>query len=94
MRRIIFAFALAIFITGCGGFKGISIDSGDFEDESLSAKAVSVFQRVASEKTWSDSFAKAERGGFRISLQSDPSIPEEAFEIVRPSGSETLMYSC
>ena len=63
MRRIIFAFALAIFITGCGGFKGISIDSGDFEDESLSAKAVSVFQRVASEKTGSDSFAKVQDNG-------------------------------
>jgi len=91
MRRIIFAFALAIFITGCGVFRGISIDSGDFEDESLSAKAISVFQRVASEKTGSDSFAKAERGGFRISLQSDPSIPEEAFEIVRPSKNKLII---
>lgn len=82
---------MVLIISGCGSFRGISIDAGDFKDDDLSLKAVSIFERVASEKTGHEFFVNSGRRGFNILLQSDPSISEEAFEIVRPSRNKLII---
>mgnify|MGYP002853904442 CR=1 FL=1 len=91
MRKIIFVIALALIAGGCRDFKGISIDAGDFEGDDLAAKAVSVFGRVAAEKTGSSYFVKEKGGPLTITLNADSSIPEESFEIDRPSRNKLII---